>query len=560
MKQLLKILSLSIFLSTNLFFINAQHILTINDVDFDSSTGTINDYHGIYTDIVIPHSFEIDGKVNYITAIRYSAFYSNNLTSVTISEGVETIGDGAFCLNKIVNINIPSSVKYIGSCAFNNNLIAMVNGELSNGIFYSFNNGSIDSTKIISYGGASKIIDFIPSKVKTIGSAAFYDCEISKVTLPPELEIIETAAFSFNNIEEIVIPTSVNFINERAFFYNKLSSAIVLPSPVINDTATFVNWKDSYGLVVTDIFDPLLSYSAHFFKNEPEYPEINMISYINTMNSPEFVFNDGLNCNSYNTLDVTINLEYRPVTLDYVDVNIRSIHEPYNIVSSKRVFFRTRDGILFTFEDGRERVIKRNYFSLYFNMEDLTENQLYIEALLYGNGQLKGNRTVSLSEYLFVPYIWEEPSVSTIKEGEPLQNAILSGGRTSVCGQFIFKNPELTPPSGSYEAVLQFIPTRSGIYSIVESSVTVNVEVSTDIKFEKHSELIIYHDLNMVHINVEQEQILDISVYGSSGNLISCFKGNRSSEQKIDLSNYITGVYLIKVSTTKNVIVKKILL
>jgi hypothetical protein len=558
----MKILPLIILLSINLHFINAQHILTVEDVNFDTSTGTIKDYFGTYTDIVIPQYFEIEGNVIYVTKIESTAFYKNNLTGVYISEGIQSIGRMAFGLNNITKINIPASINFIGPGAFNNNQISTVNEKLSNGIFYSYSNGSIDSTKTISYGGASKKVDFIPVNVKTIGDGSFQNCAIDEVTLPPKLETIEVVAFWENNLTNVVIPNSVYFIDKSAFYFYNLNSAIVLPSPVVKGTAKFINWKDNEGLVVTNIYDPEKGYSAQFFKNEPEYPDVNMISSISSYVVPGSVYISGTSCYSDNRLDVTISLSNYPVTLDYLDVNFRSINEPHNIVSSKRVFFKNRDGVLFSYVDGREIRIKRGILSLSFDLEEFTENQLCLETMLYSNGQLKGYFTDNILGLNLYPYIWENPSTSPIQEGEPLQNSILTGGIASVCGQFKFKSPELIPPSGSYEAVIQFIPTRSDIYGTVETSVIVDVAISTGLKKNDVGKFVINHEsyTNMVHIDSGQERILEISIIGPSGALLACYKGNGSPVQALNLDNYKSGIYIIMISTFSNVITKKIII
>ena len=66
-------------------------------------------------EVVLPNDFE--GK-NY--AIIADAFYgANEITSVTIPDGVSEIGDGAFyyCY-RLKKINVPVSVKKIGANAF----------------------------------------------------------------------------------------------------------------------------------------------------------------------------------------------------------------------------------------------------------------------------------------------------------------------------------------------------------------------------------------------------------------------------------------------------------
>ena len=65
------------------------HTLTLDDVEFDVSTGTIEEYTADYKDIVIPDNF--DGVS--VTSIGFWAFSSNALTSVSIPNSVTELDD-----------------------------------------------------------------------------------------------------------------------------------------------------------------------------------------------------------------------------------------------------------------------------------------------------------------------------------------------------------------------------------------------------------------------------------------------------------------------------------
>ena len=110
---------------------------------------------------------------NYsVSKIGDSAFMSENLSSVTIPNGVTIIGEGAFDANKLTSITIPDSVTSIGASAFDENNITNV--VIGSGITHigrnAFGYHSDDSY------GPNKIesvtINTIKDKV-TLGDSAF---------------------------------------------------------------------------------------------------------------------------------------------------------------------------------------------------------------------------------------------------------------------------------------------------------------------------------------------------------------------------------------------------
>ena len=121
------------------------------------------------TDIIIPGSIS-DGSVDYdVTTIGNSAFYENNLTSVTIGNSVTTIGAASFQLNGLTSVTIGNSVTTIGQQGF-------------------FQNSLTSAT--------------IPDSVTTIGKGAFFQNRLTSVTIPASVKIIEIAAFAENFVED----------------------------------------------------------------------------------------------------------------------------------------------------------------------------------------------------------------------------------------------------------------------------------------------------------------------------------------------------------------------
>jgi hypothetical protein len=123
----------------------------------------------IYNGVIRPSSNNRDlGAVNIpaelwgerVTAVANGAYERSGLTSVTVPEGVITIGDRAFANNLITSVIIPSSVISIGESTFENNKL----------------------TSLI-----------IPSSVTSIGDSAFFANSINKITIGANVKIADNA-------------------------------------------------------------------------------------------------------------------------------------------------------------------------------------------------------------------------------------------------------------------------------------------------------------------------------------------------------------------------------
>jgi hypothetical protein len=232
---------------------------------------------------------QIDSLVlsSNVNRIGGYAFQGNKLTFLNIPNGIKEIGWNAFQFNEISSVNIPQSIILIEWAAFNSNKIDLVNGFQSNGLIYSrTSEGKIDSSKIVSYGGVSDTIDFIPKYVKTIGKSCFDNNGIERIELPNNIKTIEQDAFARNNISEVIIPYNVVSIGKQAFDQNKIDSVFIpntvsyigdwafsnnhklssikLPSPVICEDSIFIQWTNGKGNLVNEITDFYTYYIAQF--------------------------------------------------------------------------------------------------------------------------------------------------------------------------------------------------------------------------------------------------------------------------------------------------------
>ena len=145
-----------------------------------------------------------------ITAIPDSAFLAcNNLTSIDIPDGIQSIGKNAFngC-NAIEEISIPKSITSIGSKAFYGCTgRATINCRIED----NWNDGWFREA------GFSEVV--IDNNITSVGCYAFYNCDnLTKVTIGERVETIRYDAFaSCDNLQEVTLPVSVKSIESSAF-------------------------------------------------------------------------------------------------------------------------------------------------------------------------------------------------------------------------------------------------------------------------------------------------------------------------------------------------------
>ena len=202
-----------------------------NTFSFDLTTGTITEYNGTDTVVVIPS--KINGVT--VTTIGTDAFLGLNITSVTIPASVTEIGSNAFagCTNL-------TSVHYAGD--WSNLTIQSGNPavqDAANAPLFDFEFIPPDNTAVIvtnyKYNGAAADVT-IPSRyqgkpVTTIGHAAFFNSAVTSVTIPDSVTSISDEAFGFcSQLTNISIPNSVTYIGFSAFNSCTSLKSITLPS------------------------------------------------------------------------------------------------------------------------------------------------------------------------------------------------------------------------------------------------------------------------------------------------------------------------------------------
>lgn len=220
-----------------------------------SGTGDMENYSSLYP--LIPwHSYDKSIKTvtieNGVTSIGDGAFsFHSNLTKVNIGNNVTRIGESAFyaCLN-LASVTIPNSVTSIDYQAF---LFceALTNLTLGNGVT-SIGNYAFGYCKelmcvtipnrVTSIGdGAfsrctnlSSVIFNAPTGNVTIGITAFASCKgLTSITLPEGVTSIGEGAFQdCSNLVSVTISDSVTNIDAYAFSYCDSLTDIIIPKSV----------------------------------------------------------------------------------------------------------------------------------------------------------------------------------------------------------------------------------------------------------------------------------------------------------------------------------------
>mgnify|MGYP002762279119 FL=1 len=141
--------------------------------------------------------------------------YYSDITTVTIPEGYDRLGDEAFLdRTKISTFNLPSTLTLIGNAAFKN-CAALTSIKLNNGL-QNIGKEAFIGTQLTS-------IDF-PSSLRMIDDAAFFKCKIFNLKLNAGLQYIGNAAFGLlgndvtkNPEKTLEIPARVRYIGPFAF-------------------------------------------------------------------------------------------------------------------------------------------------------------------------------------------------------------------------------------------------------------------------------------------------------------------------------------------------------
>lgn len=155
------------------------------------------------------------------------------ITSITIGDGVTSIGSSAFCYCSVKSITLPFGLKHIGSSAFFNcPNIQQINIPDSVEYIDPYTFSCCKGLHTVQLPASLTLISeelfaecdnlrnlSIPGSVTEIGANAFSKCTAFSLTeLPDGIQRIGAAAFeNCGRIEELVLPETLEHIGEAAF-------------------------------------------------------------------------------------------------------------------------------------------------------------------------------------------------------------------------------------------------------------------------------------------------------------------------------------------------------
>ena len=179
----------------------AKVIHTAKDQSYDYYTG----------DIVIPAQITYQGQEYQVVEIAASAFRSCSIDSITLPEGLVTIGNHAFedCSN-LRFVDMPDTVNNLrhGAFAGCSNLRYV---KLSENVRLMRNDLFYECTQLQTV--------LLGSQIKNVGSDAFAECEnLRTIYLPETVKKIGDGAFHrCSSLKELRIPDSVHILDMSAF-------------------------------------------------------------------------------------------------------------------------------------------------------------------------------------------------------------------------------------------------------------------------------------------------------------------------------------------------------
>ena len=259
-------------------------------VQLPPGTAIIGDNAFVYCENLTAISFP-----STLKSIGRNAFDNNNLTSLQLNDGLETIGSYAFSGSKDLSASpvvIPQSVTSIGDNAFYNcdqmtsftfpeslsTLGTYVLAYCDNLQTVIFPRNMITIPRSTCEGCKRLANVTLPENVVTIGQQAFYGAtSLPAITLPATVKTIEDNAFRDTNIPSLTLNEGLESIGASAFYNCDRLKTLNIPSTVKNiGNYAFYNCDSILTVTFPEDMTALTTIGTNLFANNIRLTKITL--------------------------------------------------------------------------------------------------------------------------------------------------------------------------------------------------------------------------------------------------------------------------------------------
>ena len=396
----------TVFLANGIYY-RLRDMTTNDEVEVTGVPEGIANYSG---DIIIEPTVTRNNKVYTVTGIYNSAFSGSSIKSISLPDGLLTIGNSAFdgC-QLLTEIEIPSTVEEIGERAFYNcyklNKLTLHDGlKTIRGMAFAYctqlTNVTLPNT-LTTIGSAtfyacSGLITIVwPASVNTIEESMFYDCEkLTNVTLPTTITAVNRSAFyNCRSLLQITLPESLTSLGYEAFRGCSALTSIVIPNGVKRiESSTF-----AYCTSLVSILMPtqLETIGNSAFYNCPNLASITLPAKLTTIGSSAFG-----SCTSLSSIYA------QPATPPTAESG--SGFEPLYNQTTLYVQPASKDGYK-----------TAPYWSQFKNISDFTQIAAEQPAFVYQNYKLSLS-TITAGGVIYYTRDGSDPTTQSLRYTEPL--------------------------------------------------------------------------------------------------------------------------------------------
>ena len=152
-----------------------------------------------------------------------------------LPEGIQEIGDFAFSRMRLEQVNLPKSLRKLGrSCFSSCHWLSTDPLIIPEGIT------SIPPQCFINCQCFKKLV--LPSTLKTIEGAAFYNTRVEEANFPEGLEYIKGLAFEGSDLKKAILPSTLKDLSEFTFSMCPKLQEIKIPEGVTKIPIGFASW------------------------------------------------------------------------------------------------------------------------------------------------------------------------------------------------------------------------------------------------------------------------------------------------------------------------------